>query len=78
MQRYGITLHDFDSLFKKQSGQCPICKEELILEARGRERVCVDHNHKTGLVRGLLHDRCNVAIGLLKDDPTAFIMRKII
>jgi hypothetical protein len=29
----------------------------------------VDHNHKTGVIRGLLCKTCNVGIGYLKDSP---------
>lgn len=40
----------------KQEGRCAICKK---LESHFAKRLAVDHNHKTGLVRGLLCYRCN-------------------
>lgn len=43
-------------LFKLQDGKCGICgKDEVMFKCR----LAVDHNHKTGLVRGLLCYRCN-------------------
>lgn len=38
-----------------------ICKESL-------ENPCIDHDHSTDFVRGLLCNNCNSAIGLLKED----------
>lgn len=51
---YGITGDDYDALLKRQGGKCAICR------ARPKsKRLAVDHNHKTGAVRGLLCSRCN-------------------
>jgi hypothetical protein len=47
-----------------QNGLCAICK---IVPPRGR--LCVDHNHVTGKIRGLLCDGCNMAIGNFREDP---------
>lgn len=58
---YGITIEDFNSLLKKQSGVCAICGKG----PKGKSRLCVDHDHETGKVRGLLCYRCNMAIGAL-------------
>jgi len=59
---YGLNEEEFDLLWTTQGGLCAIC--------RGRMgKVCVDHNHKTGKVRGLLCNHCNIGIGALKDDP---------
>jgi len=48
-----------------QGGVCAICGKP---EATARtKRLCVDHCHETGKVRGLLCSHCNRAIGLLGD-----------
>ena len=62
---YGIGLKDYDILYEKQLGLCPICSLPLPEDYK----ACVDHNHKTNEVRGLLHQECNRAIGALKEDP---------
>jgi hypothetical protein len=45
-----------------QEGRCATC-------GRGDKILCVDHNHSTGIVRGLLCHRCNLGIGFLQDNP---------
>lgn len=57
---YGITPEQFDQMVEQQGGKCGICG--------GEEPLCVDHDHDTGAIRGLLCSRCNRAIGLLGDD----------
>lgn len=64
---YSITLSDYDRLYELQGGVCSICR--LPQSDSRKTTLCVDHNHQTGEVRGLLCSDCNVAIGLLKDDP---------
>lgn len=39
-----------------QTACCAICKKH---ESNFKKRLAVDHNHKTGKVRGLLCYRCN-------------------
>lgn len=63
--KFGMTLEDYDSMLEQQDGKCAICKSE---DSKGK-RFSVDHNHKTGEVRGLLCNPCNAALGLLKDSP---------
>lgn len=62
---YGLSLADYDKLFKAQDGRCKICSDHQDTLER---RLDVDHNHRSGKVRGLLCIRCNRGIGLLKDD----------
>ncbi|MER5643989.1 endonuclease VII domain-containing protein [Streptosporangium sp. NPDC002524] len=50
---YGLLPGEYDTLFSAQGGVCAIC-----LGAR-KQRLSVDHDHKTGLVRGLACRMCN-------------------
>lgn len=52
LKTYGITKEEYDALDK---GHCPVCTKEWSVATR----PCVDHNHKTGEVRGLLCIYCN-------------------
>lgn len=65
LRRYKITVEEYDEMYDKQYGRCAICgihQSEL-------ERVfCVDHNHKTGKVRGLLCNDCNSILGYCKEN----------
>lgn len=66
--RYGITPEAYDTLLREQAGLCAICGTDD--PGTGRTgRMAIDHDHETGLVRGLLCGPCNRAIGLLGDDP---------
>lgn len=61
---YDTTPEYYDELFEKQKGVCAIC---LLPEQGKREYLCIDHDHKTGQIRGLLCHDCNIGIGKLKD-----------
>jgi hypothetical protein len=63
---YGLTMADFTALLDEQGGVCAICKGG---RSGPGNRLHVDHDHTTGVVRGLLCSRCNTAVGLLRDDP---------
>ena len=67
MKRHGMTVDDYDSILISQSGSCAICKTKDPGGENGR--FCVDHDHKTGIVRGLLCNPCNWGIGHLRDNP---------
>lgn len=61
-RRYGVSAADYDSLFKAQCGRCAICGER----PTGKRRLAVDHDHRTGVVRGLLCAPCNTALGVVE------------
>jgi hypothetical protein len=61
-QKYGISVDDYNEMFKEQKGVCFICAKE-----HQRRPLNVDHCHKTGTVRKLLCDKCNMALGLVED-----------
>ena len=62
--KYGITVADYDRILAAQGGVCALCQGLEILD----RHYCVDHNHTTGIVRGLLCYRCNSGLGVFGDD----------
>lgn len=63
-RKYGITAVEYAELLFIQGGVCAICK----FPPSGKMKVlCVDHDHNTGAVRGLLCNGCNVGLGRFKD-----------
>jgi len=57
---YGITLDKYNEMFNKQNGLCAICgKHQVEL----KQRLQVDHCHKSEKVRGLLCPKCNSKLG---------------
>ena len=66
LKKYNLTLDDFNLLMQQQNGCCAVCLVKA--EDTKNKWLCVDHNHLTGEVRGLLCDFCNTAIGLLRED----------
>lgn len=57
-RKYSLTREEWKELLALQKGLCGICKEEM-------KNPCVDH--KTGKVRGLLHQRCNLRLQVIED-----------
>jgi len=60
--RYGITQSDYQLMLDAQKGKCAICKSTYP-QREGSYYLCVDHDHDSGMVRGLLCHKCNVNIG---------------
>ena len=71
-RKYGITLDQYNVILAAQGGVCKICLGADSREWKdGRKQLaplCVDHEHKSGKVRGLLCNRCNVAIALAQEN----------
>ena len=67
---YNISLEEFVKLKIQQNYSCKIC---LISESELKKSLCVDHDHPTGKVRGLLCSPCNMALGLFKDKPLSLV-----
>lgn len=63
--KYNISLKEYEEMVFNQNGLCAICKNPPITH---NKILKVDHNHKTGKIRGLLCDFCNFAIGNAKED----------
>jgi hypothetical protein len=65
---FGITLEEYNSMLDAQSGVCAICNQAETHKRNGKlKALAVDHDHKTGKIRGLLCSDCNTGIGKLKD-----------
>ena len=62
---YGITGEQYDAILAAQAGRCAICQN-----LPRTMNLAIDHNHKTGEVRGLLCRRCNQnVLGGAREDP---------
>jgi len=64
-RKYGITLEEYNYLLEKQDSVCAGCGGAENRAATGN--LAVDHDHRTGRVRGLLCSNCNRALGLIGD-----------
>lgn len=58
--RYGTTIEIYDSLYVKQSGRCGVCGRH---QSMFDKKLHIDHDHKTGRIRGLTCNGCNRLIG---------------
>ena len=58
-----MTEQEYDLMVRKQQGLCGICGKPV-------KKLRVDHNHKTGKIRGLLCSACNIGLGMLQDSES--------
>ena len=67
LKSYGLTQHEFDALLAAQNGRCAACSTS----DPGRKGWCIDHDHRSHDVRGILCTICNVILGMMGDDLAA-------
>lgn len=72
-KNYGLTPEQYDTMLKDQGGACFICRSSepwgfVEKPKRAKEFFCVDHDHTTGEVRGLLCQPCNTGLGNFRDN----------
>lgn len=82
---FGITEQQYAGMFSKQQGCCATCNRPLVSRfddtrdirqhGRGipRDVACVDHDHDTNFIRGLLCVDCNVGLGNFRDDKQVLL-----
>lgn len=62
--KYNMTPEQEKELLDKQSNKCAICYTDF---DEGSYKACIDHDHDTGLIRGILCQFCNKGLGHFKD-----------
>jgi hypothetical protein len=65
IRSYGLTVEEYDAMLDDGAGGCYICGGK----PDSKRALDIDHDHKTGKVRGLLCSNHNRALGLMSDDP---------
>lgn len=69
VHRYGITEEAYHAMYARQSGACAICQKPETKHIKGSlATLAVDHDHTTGVVRGLLCSKCNRGLGMFHED----------
>jgi hypothetical protein len=63
-RKFGLTPEEYAARLAAQGGVCAICERQ---PSAGRQ-LDIDHDHRTGEVRGLVCNSCNQALGLLGED----------
>lgn len=67
-RKFGLTLDEYENLLRRQGGRCAVCGRRP-----GKASLHVDHDHKTGDIRGLLCFRCNGGLGQFKEQPARLL-----
>jgi hypothetical protein len=65
-KEFGITHVEYQTIWERQQGKCAVCGDCLMLRDK---HTHLDHDHETGVVRGILCIHCNGGLGSLKDSP---------
>jgi hypothetical protein len=63
-KEFGISIDEYYKKLAKQKKVCAICSKSC----SSGKNLAVDHCHTSGRIRGLLCGKCNLGLGLFKDD----------
>lgn len=70
--KYGIGLEEYHAMLAAQGERCAICGAPPIVRPHStRKTLCIDHDHATGKIRGLLCRQCNHGLGCFADNPSS-------
>ena len=64
-KKYGLSKEGYENLLIRQKNKCAICGSLLSTDSR---QIHVDHDHKTGKVRGIVHQSCNLTLGFSNEN----------
>ena len=71
-RKYGINFKERNAILTKQGSVCAICGDLISFKIKENfnviKKAIIDHNHKTGKVRGILCSYCNIGLGCFKDN----------
>lgn len=69
LKNYGMTIEAYNFYWSECGGKCMIDPDHTV----GEKGLFVDHDHRTGNVRGLICHLCNTALGAVKDSRVTLI-----
>lgn len=79
IKKFNITLKQYKKLLNTQKGQCLICGRDFDNIYRNPKQnhiyytPRIDHDHRTGKVRGILCHHCNIALGSFNENPLILV-----
>ena len=68
IRKYGITEVEVLEIWEGQNHKCRICNKLMVIGSKKLDKACVDHDHKTGKIRGILCAGCNINLGRFVDN----------
>ena len=67
IQRYGISRPEKLMMLESQGNKCLICEYKICFNGKKQNGACIDHDHTTGKVRGILCGNCNTWLGFIEN-----------
>ncbi len=75
-RKFKISFNQYKHMMEEQNNLCAICNEpekSICYQSKKTFFLSVDHCHKTGKIRKLLCNKCNVGLGSFKDDANILL-----